>query len=80
MNNLFDTSTNKIQLNNREIVIQYSLYGRAKDLCERITDTELASDDGVDSLLKSVHKRDLSCGFACITETTYIVYHYTWPA
>lgn len=58
MDNLLDSNPNKIQPNNRRIVLQYSLYGIAKDLFEGIADEQLASVDGVDYVLKAVHKRE----------------------
>ena len=56
--NLPDSNSNKIDSKNRGIVLQSNLYGRAKDLCEGIDPTKIASVDGVNLILSAIYKRD----------------------
>lgn len=58
MKNLRDSNPSKIQRNNRGLSLQSSLYGRGKDLCEVITEGQLASVDGLDYVLKAVHNQN----------------------
>lgn len=52
------SNSNKIPSDLQGIILQSQLYGRAKDLCKALTDTEVQSDDGPYKIIKAVHKRD----------------------
>lgn len=57
-NKLPDLNSNKIPSELRGIMLQSQLYGRARDLCKGIPDTEIQSDTGSVAIVKAVYKRD----------------------
>ena len=54
-NKLLDTNSNKISENLRGIMLYSHVYGRAKDICKRISFSEIISKNGVDLICEALH-------------------------
>lgn len=54
-----DSNSNKVPKTLCGIVLQSNLFGRAKDLCKKVPDIEIQSENGVAAIVKVIHKRDL---------------------
>lgn len=57
-NSLPANNNNKIPPNLQAICLKSQLFGRAKDLCSGISNTDLNTENGVDLIVNSIHKRD----------------------
>eukprot|EP00171_Calliarthron_tuberculosum_P017605 IDg17605t1 len=57
-NKLPNQNSNKIPADLRGIMLQSQLYGRARDLCKKISAETIQSENGADSIVKAVYKRD----------------------
>lgn len=64
-NELPANNSNKIAVNLRGIRLLSQLYGRAKSLCQNITNNVLKSDAGVKAIVDATYKRD---AFAVVSE------------
>ena len=53
-----DSNSNKIPLELRGIMLQSQLYGRAKEICKKVSDSEIQSAGGARAILNAVYKRD----------------------
>lgn len=53
-----DSNSNKIPANLRAICLKSQLYGRAKDLCSRISDEQLLDFNGVKLNVECIYPRD----------------------
>ena len=55
---LKDNNSHKIPENLQGIVLKSQLFGRAKDLCCNISDSDIAGDDGAAKIVNKIHQRD----------------------
>ena len=57
-NRLPDSNSHKITAELRGIMLQSQLYGRARDMCRSIPDSEIQSADGWKKIIQAIYKRD----------------------
>ena len=57
-NKLTDSNSNKIPADLRGIMLQSQLYGRARDICRSITDTDIQSNTGWKSVVDAIYRRE----------------------
>lgn len=53
-----DANSNKVPVGLRGIMLQSNLFGRAKDLCKVLSDAEIQSDEGMNLIVRVLHKKD----------------------
>jgi len=53
-----NTNANKLPIALRGIMLQSSLYGRAKEICRKVPDEVIRSAEGKDAIVNALHKRD----------------------
>lgn len=53
-----DTNSNKLPVAFREIMLQANLYGCAKEICHKIRDETIRSNNWQDAIVNALHKTD----------------------
>ena len=71
-----DSNSNKIPVTLRRIMLQFQLYGRARDICKSVSDTDIQSDNDSKAIISAIYKRDslsvVSEVYQCFTKLLFL--------